>query len=1150
MELKAQPSLFIRQYLPRMLLIAALYVLLATAALRFFAIANGNVSLVWPSSGLALAALLVGGRQYVWAVLLGAFVTNALQGSPLHIALLVGIGGALSALMARQLLSNNTFFDPALQRPRDYFSLMAAAALSALVSATVGVVALWSAGIVPSAAGAGALLNWWQGDALGILLVTPLMLVWQRCPRRWFSSMARTFETLACFGLLVLSGQVEFLDRFSLYFGAIEHLHPTFLFVVWAAVRFGRRGVTLVIVLTAIQALIGAARGTGAFAHDIEQTHMLNFWFYALTLSTVGISMALSIAHRQQIEAKLKQSETFKDVILNSVAAEIAVIDNQGTILAVNERWRQFALNNSAEPGKPAANTGIGSNYLSVCAVDAAMDQHSQEACQGIFDVLQGRRTSFTLEYPCHSPAQKRWFNMIVMPLRFDSQDGATITHTDITQVKQVQEDLRESYVAIHSILDTTLDGYWRTDLQGRLREVNASYCRMSGYSRDELLGLRISDLEDIENPNDMMARMDRLLRTGHDQFETQHRRKDGSVWQAEVSTTLNGQIATPSCFVFCRDITERKALQQSLLDQERQRFEQLDKLTAAVPGVVYQFKVEPDGSWAFVYVSAAIESLFELRPQDAYQNPDAMTHCIVEEDRASHRASVEQSFKAVTPWSHEHRIQTRSGRQKWVRGQALPELQADGSVIWYGILTDITAAKQAEEKMRQSESHLRAVFDAALDAVIGMDDQGRITEWNKRAETIFGRLQAEAVGLNLHDIIAPVQYHAAHQSGMAHFLATGQSTILNRRIEINALRRSGEEFPVELSILPFKTAAGYQFTAFLADISERKAQETQLQEMTARLRASEAHYRLLTENVSDVIWRQDRGHRFTYISPADERLRGYRADEVIGKHAFELMTDQGIALVAEITQGLKTSTPNDSNLQGVTFEAQQRCKDGSLVWTEIVSVPELNSQGEVTGHHGISRDITERKRMQEEVRQLAYFDPLTRLPNRRMLNDRIHQTLAASKRSGRFGAMMVLDLDNFKSLNDQHGHLVGDLLLVEVAKRLLACVREMDTVARFGGDEFVVMLSELDEDQAESHRQALVVAEKIRQTLAAPYVLRVSQENQTPCTVEHHCTASVGVALFVNHDVRPENILQWADAAMYQAKDAGRNVIRFHEAG
>lgn len=143
---------------------------------------------------------------------------------------------------------------------------------------------------------------------------------------------------------------------------------------------------------------------------------------------------------------------------------------------------------------------------------------------------------------------------------------------------------------------------------------------------------------------------------------------------------------------------------------------------------------------------------------------------------------------------------------------------------------------------------------------------------------------------------------------------------------------------------------------------------------------------------------------------------------------------------------------------------------------------------------------------------------------------------------------MMILDLDNFKPLNDLHGHLVGDLLLVEVAQRLLACVRGMDTVARFGGDEFVVMLSELDNDKAESQRQAQVVAEKIRLTLAAPYLLRFINENQSPTTVEHHCTASIGVVLFANHTLTQEEIIKRADAAMYQAKDAGRNAIRFYK--
>ena len=156
---------------------------------------------------------------------------------------------------------------------------------------------------------------------------------------------------------------------------------------------------------------------------------------------------------------------------------------------------------------------------------------------------------------------------------------------------------------------------------------------------------------------------------------------------------------------------------------------------------------------------------------------------------------------------------------------------------------------------------------------------------------------------------------------------------------------------------------------------------------------------------------------------------------------------------------------------------------------------------------------------------------------------------MAASKRSGCYGALMFLDLDNFKPLNDTHGHVVGDLLLIEVADRLKACVREMDTVARFGGDEFVVMLSDLNADKAESTLQAEIVAEKIRIRLAEPYLLTIRHEGKADSTVEHLCTVSIGVTLFLNHVADQDDILKWADAAMYQAKDAGRNSIRFHDA-
>jgi diguanylate cyclase (GGDEF)-like protein/PAS domain S-box-containing protein len=191
--------------------------------------------------------------------------------------------------------------------------------------------------------------------------------------------------------------------------------------------------------------------------------------------------------------------------------------------------------------------------------------------------------------------------------------------------------------------------------------------------------------------------------------------------------------------------------------------------------------------------------------------------------------------------------------------------------------------------------------------------------------------------------------------------------------------------------------------------------------------------------------------------------------------------------------------------------------------------------------------DITARHQLEDKVHQLAFYDELTQLPNRRLISDRLTHTMATSKRSGSFCALILLDLDNFKVLNDLRGHLVGDLLLMEVARRLSGCVREVDTVGRFGGDEFVVTLGELSADRAESTAQAATIAEKVRKSLAEPYLLLVRELGCSDTLVEHHCSASIGVLVFTDNDTSQNDILKRADAAMYQAKHDGRNRVHFY---
>lgn len=196
-----------------------------------------------------------------------------------------------------------------------------------------------------------------------------------------------------------------------------------------------------------------------------------------------------------------------------------------------------------------------------------------------------------------------------------------------------------------------------------------------------------------------------------------------------------------------------------------------------------------------------------------------------------------------------------------------------------------------------------------------------------------------------------------------------------------------------------------------------------------------------------------------------------------------------------------------------------------------------------------LEAEIAERKEIEIQMRDMAFHDALTGLPNRLLLIDRMSQLMAASARGGFYGALMFLDLDDFKPLNDTHGHEVGDQLLKEAADRLTRCVRQMDTVARFGGDEFVVMLGELHADRAQSMAQAYSIGEKIRVLLSGPYLLTISQNGQADQLVEHRCSASIGVVLFSQGPASQAEILKWADAAMYQAKKAGGNTLRFSEA-
>ncbi len=407
------------------------------------------------------------------------------------------------------------------------------------------------------------------------------------------------------------------------------------------------------------------------------------------------------------------------------------------------------------------------------------------------------------------------------------------------------------------------------------------------------------------------------------------------------------------------------------------------------------------------------------------------------------------------------------------------------------------------------------------------------------------GRIRIEMLDIALQDlsedvVVVTAFFHIHLPSGGDYF-----STKVVRLTLV--FRREGDDWMIvhcSYSVPYHSTQDGEVFP--LHSLQEQNsALQALVAERTQALHDSQALYRLLTEDAQDVLWRTDARLIVTYISPADERLRGFRADEVVGRHVFEMFTEEGVAVVKAMIQRRAQEEASGTPVGFLNFQVQHRCKDGRLIWGEVMSKTDRNAQGEIIGYHGITREITERKRLEEQVRQLAFHDTLTRLANRRLMLEHLDQAMSASKRSHHHGALLFLDLDNFKSLNDTHGHSVGDLLLIEVAERLKACVREADTVARFGGDEFVVLLCELDTQPAEASEQAIAVAEKIRIRLSDLYVLQAAPSGPATGTIEHQCTASIGVAIFRGRDESQSSVIDRADAAMYQAKKDGRNRIR-----
>ena len=418
-----------------------------------------------------------------------------------------------------------------------------------------------------------------------------------------------------------------------------------------------------------------------------------------------------------------------------------------------------------------------------------------------------------------------------------------------------------------------------------------------------------------------------------------------------------------------------------------------------------------------------------------------------------------------------------------------------------------------------QREALLKQIFDTSSVAIFLVNKAGRITQANRRMAEMFAWPREVLDGMAYAELVHPSEREVAHQKMLSLLGSQIQSVDVERRY----WRADQSEFWGNLTGQRFVDANGEDqgLVGVIADISLRRQAEAELHIVAT---AFESQQGIAITDAERVILR---------VNKAFTEITGYSAHEAVGQNPRLLSSGRHDAAFYAV---MWDSIARLGKWQG---EIWNRHKSGEVFpeWLTITAVKD--SAGQTANYVATFSDISDRKTAEDQIKNLAFYDPLTKLPNRRLLMDRLEQALAISTRHDRKGALLFVDLDNFKTINDTLGHDKGDLLLQQVAQRLSHCTREGDTVARLGGDEFVVMLEDLGEDVLEAATQAEAVGEKILASLNQTYLL---------ASYEHHSTPSIGITLFGDQLESIDEPLKRADLAMYQAKAAGRNTLRFFD--
>jgi len=808
---------------------------------------------------------------------------------------------------------------------------------------------------------------------------------------------------------------------------------------------------------------------------------------------------------QKQADDALRESENKYRLLIENSHDIIYALDLQGVFTFASPSWKRILGQNN--------DAVVGHRFHEFVHPDDI------PRCEKFLaSLLETPEPLLSIEYRVRNvEGEWRWYSSNAAPVI--NADGTCTSFVgignDVTDRKQADQALASSLSLLKATMESTADGILVVDLNGRITLWNHKFADMWQIP-EELLSKHLDELalnyvlQKMAQPETFLGKVRELYGQPEESSNDHLALVDGRIFERYSQPQRIGDEVVGRVWSFS-DITKRKRAEEET--QRKQAF--FDRLVESAPeGIAI---TDPQGR--VMRVNTEFVRMFGYGADEAIgQDIDDLVAPPgrEEEVRAITTSSVQGEKILLETVRHR-----KDGTLVDVSVIAAPIVIAGKQEAVYAIYRDITDRKKTEEETQRKQAFFDRLVESAPEGIAITDSQGRVMRVNTEFVRMFGYGADEAVGQDIDDLVAPPG-RKEEARALTKSTIQGEKTLL----ETVRGRKDGTLVDVSLVTAPIVIAGKQEAVyAIYRDITKHKRAEEALWKEQMSMSA-------LMENIPDHIYFKDTASRFLRVNSAMARSFGLHAVvDAVGKTDADFFSEEHAnpALAAE-QEIMRTGQPLTN------IEEKETWSDGSVSWVVTTKLPLRDLDGRIIGICGISSDITERKQMEQKLEEMATHDFLTGLPNRVLLLDRFTIAAALAHRNKARIAVMSLDLDKFKSINDTLGHDAGDQVLKVISTRLVRILRASDTFARVGGDEFISVMMETDHIE-----EATAIANKILDSFTEPLSIAGHQL---------HLSTSIGIAIYPENGEDLETLTKKSDAAMYYSKSHGRNQFKFYSDG